>query len=563
MITTAFEHIANLAELCYKHDIRHVVISPGSRNAPLIMAFDEHPGIKTWLVHDERSAAFFALGIADKTKKGVAIVCTSGSAVLNYAPAIAEAYYRQVPLLVLTADRPLHLVDQGDGQTIRQKNVFQNYIKASFELPDFTFGGSLVESDNIINNTAHALLEQPRGPVHLNIPVDEPLYNTADLNNTPLFQAVSIAKNQLDKDEISNLHHEWRRAKKKMILIGQKSPDPRFYASLQPLLSDPSVAVLVENTANFVHFTKVVHCIDRTLALIHEDELAHFAPDLLITAGGAIVSKKIKAFLRKQKPRVNWRVGEFLIEEDTYQSLTRSFDMDATDFFETLAGCDYLPDSTFGDQWKQRDFLAMEKHEHFLRNQSWNDLKVFDGILNSLPPNARLHMGNSSVIRYCQLFNPQTDIHYYSNRGVSGIDGSTSTAAGFAAADTEHLNVLVSGDISFIYDSNALWNNYLGSNFRMIVINNGGGGIFKILDGSRSVKQRDYFFAPHKVDLEKLCKAFDVNYYQASTNNELLASFEAFYSMDSKRPVVLEVKTFSQENDETLRAYFKFLGKPL
>jgi 2-succinyl-5-enolpyruvyl-6-hydroxy-3-cyclohexene-1-carboxylate synthase len=186
MQTTNITHIAHLVELCSQHGIRHVVLSPGSRNAPLIIAFDEHSQIKTWLIHDERSAAFFALGIADALNEPVAIACTSGSAPLNYSPAVAEAYYRNVPLFILTADRPVALIDQGDGQTIRQKNVFQNFVKNSFELPDFSIETDLKKSDEIANQALLSLTQIPKAPVHLNIPLSEPLYGIAELKSVPV-----------------------------------------------------------------------------------------------------------------------------------------------------------------------------------------------------------------------------------------------------------------------------------------------------------------------------------------------------------------------------------------
>ncbi|MBI3136431.1 MAG: 2-succinyl-5-enolpyruvyl-6-hydroxy-3-cyclohexene-1-carboxylic-acid synthase [Bacteroidetes bacterium] len=563
MITTDITHIAHLVEICYQRGIRHAVLSPGSRNAPLIIAFDEHPGIRTWLIHDERCAAFFALGIADATHQPVAIACTSGSAPLNYAPAISEAYYRQVPLLILTADRPVALVDQGDGQTIRQKNVFQNFVKASFELPDFSAGGELHVSDVNVNEALDVLVASPQAPVHINIPLSEPLYGTAALKTTPQVNPFSQKSQSLTNAERESVSATWKKAAKKLILIGQLQPDLKLQRALLPVLNDPSVAVLVENTSNIQHFQKIVHCIDRTLAVISEQEAEAYAPDLLITLGGAVISKKIKAFFRKNKPAVNWRVGDYLFQEDTYQSLTHSFRIPAADFFDFVAGIDYLPLSNFGDHWKQKDFLAQDGHHNFLAGAPWSDLKAFEQILDTLPANTSLHMGNSSVVRYCQLFNPDQQFRYFSNRGVSGIDGSTSTAAGFSVIDENKLNVLISGDISFLYDSNAVWNNYLKNNFRIIVINNGGGGIFQILDGSSQVKQAPYFFSSYQADISKICEGFGVGYLSADDSESLGLALESFYRIDSEKPVLLEVKTFSQNSSVVLKAYFESLRNVL
>lgn len=563
MQTTNITHIAHLIELCSLYGIRHVVLSPGSRNAPLIIAFDEHPEIKTWLVHDERSAAFFALGIADALNEPVAIACTSGSAPLNYSPAIAEAYYRNVPLFILTADRPVALIDQGDGQTIRQKNVFSNFVKASFELPDFSIENDLKKSDDIVNESLQTLTQIPKAPVHLNIPLSEPLYGIAELTTRPEKNPTSFFTNELSAKEKNLISTEWKKSTKKLILIGQHSPDLKLQLSLLPVLRNSDVAVLVENTSNLQHFQKLVHCIDRTLAVIKEDELADFSPDLLISFGGAIISKKIKAYFRNHKPKNNWRIGNYLFEEDTFQSLTKTFRVSADKFLDFVGQIEYTPESNFGDKWKQKDFIAQNFHAQFLEKLVWSDLKAFEIILDSVPAGVNLHMGNSSVVRYCQLFNPVGSTSYFSNRGVSGIDGSTSTAVGFSAVTPDKLNVLISGDVSFFYDSNALWNNYLNSNLRIIVINNGGGGIFQILDGSNSVKQADYFFSPYTADLSKLCEAYGIHYLAAKSETELETQLNTLFSANEKRPLLLEVKTFSQNNAGALKDYFGSLRSQL
>ena len=555
MQTTSFQHIAQLADILVQNEITKVVLSPGSRNAPLIIAFDSHPQIETYVIHDERSAAFFALGMADEIQKGVAIVCTSGSAPLNYAPAIAEAYYRQVPLLVLTADRPEELIDQGDGQCIRQFDVYQNYIKNSFQLTE-------EDSENQIKMGLKALLNAPKGPVHFNIPLAEPLYETAEFKSVK-YAEVELADEkkltELDKDLITEI---WKSTGKKLIIVGQLMPNQRLQILFDILAHDSSVAVLVENTSNLKKFTKFCHSIDLTLAVINEDEIADFKPELLISIGGAVISKKIKHFFRQHKPKHNWRVGAFLIDEDTYQSKTKSFCIQPETFLEFINTIDYAPLSNFGNQWKSKDFFGQEMHQSFVEQAPYSDLKVFDFIIDTLPEGISFQMANSSVVRYCQLFQPIQSVNYFANRGVSGIDGSTSTALGMAVANPQKLVVLVTGDISFFYDSNALWNSYLPPNFRIILINNNGGGIFNIIDGPRQSQQNEKFVAPHQAKAEHLCKAFDVNYIKVNNLTDLEDKMADFYKeYENKRPVLLEVDTASQSNHSVLAEYFDFLSK--
>jgi 2-succinyl-5-enolpyruvyl-6-hydroxy-3-cyclohexene-1-carboxylate synthase len=562
MQTTKITHIAHLAEICAKKNIHQVVISPGSRNAPIVIAFDSHPAIETILIHDERSAAFFALGLAEATKKPVALTCTSGSAPLNYAPAIAEAYYRNIPLLILTADRPIELIDQGYGQTIRQKNVYANYIKAQFELPNYPDIHGVGESDSIVNQAINEAWTVPQGPVHINIPLAEPLYEVHDYTPAPVIPEPIELKEELSVEVATKIKKNWEQADRKMILIGQLPVDPTLIARLTPIINDPTVAVLVENTSNVACFHKFCHSIDRTLAAIKQEELEDFAPDLLITMGGAVISKRIKAYLRKHQPKVNYRVGIYPFEEDTFNCLTRSVEISPVSFLKLIDECEITNRSNFGNKWKQKDFIADERHARFLSSAPYSDLTVFDLILDTLPDESNLHMANSSVIRYCQLFNPIHQVHYYANRGVSGIDGSTSTAVGFAYANKKRLNTIITGDLSFMYDSNALWNNYLFENLRIIVINNGGGAIFKIIEGPAQSVQKDLFVAPISSDVQNICKAFKINYFNITSLADFDSVLADFYAYnENKRPALLEILTENVESEVVLKSYFNSISK--
>lgn len=562
MKTTQITHVAHLVELCVQHGVTKVVISPGSRNAPLIIALDSHPKIQTYVIHDERSAAFFALGLAEEINAPVGLTCTSGSAPINYAPAVSEAYYRNIPLLLLTADRPTELIDQGDGQTIRQKNLYSNFIKADFELPNFPSKKERELSDQIVNTALQTVNAIPKGPVHINIPLAEPLYETQNLSTAPNVSKLTPVTKHLSEKETAVIAENWAKYEKKLLIIGQMQPGSLSMQWLQPVLNDPSVAILVENTSNITDFHRICHCIDRTLAIISPDEVADFAPELLISCGGAVISKKIKRFFRTNKPLVNWRVGEFLFEEDTYQSLTHSFDVKLSDFLTFIGSLPQTTASNFGGKWKQKDFLAEEIHHQFLASAPFSDLKAFELILDTIPDEANLHMSNSSVVRYCQLFNPLRKMAHFSNRGVSGIDGSTSTALGIANADPSKLNVLITGDTSFFYDSNALWNSYLPANFRIIVINNGGGGIFKIIDGPAQSAQVEKFVAPFQANIAGLCRTFGVEYMKAESTQELASIFGDFYTEnEAKKSTVLEVDTQFVENARVLKEYFSKIAE--
>jgi 2-succinyl-5-enolpyruvyl-6-hydroxy-3-cyclohexene-1-carboxylate synthase len=547
-----------------QHGVKYVIASPGSRNAPLSIAFNRDDHFKCYHIPDERSAAFYALGIAERTNTAVVLFCTSGSAILNYAPAISEAFYRNIPLIVVSADRPLAWTDQGDGQTIRQNNVLQNHVVGFQNLIEDTDNEEEAWWNKRIIDELLLASSTKKMPVHFNFPFHEPLYKLSESSDLSALAEKRIAQvvmnKTIDDKEMECLLHQWNHAEKRMVIVGQHIPNKKLNQLLADLSKDRATAILVENTSN-MFYKDFLHCIDRTFNSIDGHNLeSDFSPDLLVTIGGAVVSKKIKAFLRRNKPKYHWNIGEHFELMDTYQSLTSSIKINEKDFLEQfLQQKPKWNVSRFGEQWKQLDYLIQDKHFNALGAMEFSDMKVFSLLLDAIPENSHLHLGNSSVVRYAQLFDPISSIRYYANRGTSGIDGSTSTAIGASLVDEDSLHTFISGDISAFYDSNAFWNNHLPNNFRMFVINNGGGGIFKIIPGPDTVEEQDDFFvAKQNFSLEHICKAFDVNYLKASGISEIDSLLDDFYShQENNRPVLMEIFTPHDTNDQVLKNYFK------
>jgi 2-succinyl-5-enolpyruvyl-6-hydroxy-3-cyclohexene-1-carboxylate synthase len=544
---------------CIVNEIEHIVISPGSRNAPLIIGFNVSKKFKIESVVDERSAAFFALGIAQQTRKPVALVCTSGSALLNYYPAISEAFYSNIPLVIISADRPANLIDVGDGQTIRQENVFENHI---------------LFSANLANGNDRELLEKAlqtaidkKGPVHINVPFEDPLYEIITAENIDAeveklkskivkIEEKSLLKEiPLDVDELQRFADVWNASTKKMVLVGEHFPDELLQIQLEYLAKDPSVLVLVENTANVSH-PKFINSIDKLIFPFAEDELAEFKPDILLTLGGMIVSKKIKEQLRNYKPKHHWH-ADALRAYDTFHCLEHHFKVSPQLFFSQFFFLTKSKESNYQQFWLHKKEFRLQKHREFIENCAFSDLKVFSSILSTVPNHTQLQLGNSSVIRYAQLFDSNKTWRIFCNRGTSGIDGCTSTAIGAAFAVKQN-TLFITGDISFVYDSNALWNNYIPNNFRIIVINNGGGGIFRFIPGPQQSGALDYFETPHRLTAEHLCKMYHFEYATAKNETELQHQLSNFYE-DSSLPKVLEIFTPRLENDQILKAYFNNL----
>ncbi|SNR58686.1 2-succinyl-5-enolpyruvyl-6-hydroxy-3-cyclohexene-1-carboxylate synthase [Lutibacter agarilyticus] len=537
---------------CIANGIEQVVISPGSRNAPLTIGFSNHLEIKTYSIVDERSAAFFALGMAQQLQKPVAIVCTSGSALLNYYPAIAEAFYSNIPLVVISADRPAHLIDIGDGQTIRQENVFENHILNSI---------SLVEHLNVENSIAEMLQETieiamvEKGPVHINVPFDEPLYETTSELITLDKVDSTVEEIPLDVDELQKFADVWNSSTKKMVLVGACIPDELLQTQLAHFTKDPSVLVLIENTANVSH-AKFINSIDKLIFPLESNELEAFQPDILLSLGGMIVSKKIKQHLRKIQPKLHWHIDSKRAF-DTFHCLKHHFEISPQLFFSQFFFLTKPVASNYQQFWLQKKELRLKKHDKFIEDCEFSDLKTVAILLKSIPNNSLLQVSNSAVIRYTQLFDLNKTLQVFCNRGTSGIDGSTSTAIG-AAVVLEKNTVFITGDISFFYDNNALWNSYIPNAFRIIVVNNGGGGIFRFIPGPQKSNALDYFETPHNLTAEHLCKMHKFEYSSVSNITNLESKLSKFYNT-SNAPKLLEIFTPREINDTVLKAYFNNL----
>lgn len=552
--------IQRLVKICEEKRIKHVVFSPGSRNAPLVITFNENPTFSCITIPDERVAAFFAMGMAQQLQEPVIICCTSGSAALNYAPAIVEAYYQKIPLLVLTADRPVEWIDQGVGQTMRQKNVYTNYIKNSYELiQEATKTEDLLQNDIIINEAIHLTKQRPRGPVHVNVPLSEPLYDQVakpqECQDLHLLEP-KLSDHVIDQQEIQSLNEQWHRCHKKLIICGQGLPDPHLDRALETIAGDPAVVVISETCSNR-RVRQINPCIDRLITTIEIHELEAFKPELVVSIGDAVISKKIKVLIKNYAPQEHWYINEQETAQDTFGCLTKHIKTTPLEFLSILSK-DQLT-SEFRNIWHDRHHATGLKHQEFLLTAPWSDLKVFDHILKQIPTQTNLQISNSSAIRYVQLFEQRFDIRYDCNRGVSGIDGCTSTAAG-AAYVSKELTTLVTGDMAFLYDSNALWNHHLPSNLVIIIINNGGGGIFKIIPGPHSTKQYKQFFATeHQQTAKYIARAFDCTYFSASNEKELQKSLEIIFNSNFDRPPILEVMTQHVANEDVLHRYFDFI----
>ena len=559
------QSIFNIAEICARKEVKDCILSPGSRCAPLTVAFVRHPGINTLTISDERSAAFIGIGIAQQTQRTVVLVCTSGSAAYNYTPAVAEAFYQQIPLLLLTADRPPEWIGQQDGQTIQQNNIYGNHVKASYTLPsDYNHPDAIWHCERILSEAINASQQEPKGPVHVNVPLREPLYKEAEGEITfgQEVKTISIAKTKTELTEESwqQLKAELNKADRILILAGQQNYNPNYLRLVHSIVNESGIPVIAGILANLNEEDEVIRSADGILLSIKPEEAELLKPELLITFGSSILSKPLKNFLRKHKPKQHWHIQENGMVADSLQSLTTILPVRSVYFLHKLK--EIKKDKRYLNVWQEKEKKAREKFTSFINSKlRFNEFQAIATTLKQLPDDSILHLANSMSVRYADYIGltGKKNIEVFSNRGTSGIDGVISTAYGAALA-TGKLVTVITGDMAFFYDRNAFWNNYTPKNLRIIVINNHGGGIFRVIDGpSKLPELDDYFETKQTLTAKHLATEYILDYYSCSNTEELDRNLKQFFSPSTK-PVILEVETDSRTNT-TIFNEFKNLMK--
>ncbi|MDO6391223.1 2-succinyl-5-enolpyruvyl-6-hydroxy-3-cyclohexene-1-carboxylic-acid synthase [Pontibacter sp. BT731] len=558
--------VVNIAEICARKGVENVVLSPGSRCAPLTIAFARHPKLTVRTVSDERAAAFIALGMAQTTGKPTVLICTSGTAALNYAPAVAEAFFLQVPLLVLTADRPPEWIDQLDGQTIRQQQVYGKHIKRSFDFPvALEHPDAVWHTERMVSEALNEAVAYPAGPVHINVPLREPFY-PADGENLSYDTQVKVIEEDHNAFEINpmqslKLEQEMLFFKRVLIVAGQGNHDPRLLNALQNFMGSTGAVAVGDIISNMQQLPGVVRHQDAMLACPDPEKMQSLQPDLLITFGKSVISKSLKLYLRKYKPKAHWHIQPAGQVADTFQSLTRIIRCTPASFFRSMAGST-REDPGYIESWAGTESKAGKFLKDYTSSSPYSELTAISRVLNSLPQQSNLHLANSMAVRYANILalQPEQDVQVHANRGTSGIDGSTSTAVG-CALSSERITTLLTGDMAFFYDRNGLWHNYLPANLRIVIINNHAGGIFRLIDGpKRQPELEEYFETRQQLDARNTASDFGMAYTACSSLEELEQALPDFFAPDTGAGI-LEIFTDSKANAVEFAAYKQALLK--
>jgi len=544
------KNILQLVALLKAHGVNRVVLCAGSRNSPIVQTLANHPFFACHAVTDERSAGFFAMGLALQSNCPVAVCCTSGTALLNLHPAVAEAFYRQIPLIIISADRPSAWIGQNDGQTIPQPDVFRSLVKKSVNLPEIQNKDDEWFCNRLINEALLETDHHGKGPVHINVPVSEPLFQMA-VENLP---DVRIIKHRLPFNSFSEnpneLATQLNTFKRRMLVAGQMPANCPLDAAEGEALSE-RFALFAEQTSNLPNFIPALRNIDAVLSALPEDCQKELSPDLLITYGGNIVSKRLKKFLRSYPPQVHWHIssgGEII---DLFGVLTTAIEAEPYSFLQEIAALPVQP-TNYPLQWKNLSVPITEPEFPY------SEMAAIGALLKKLPEGSVLHLGNSSPLRYAQLYALPKNIDVFCNRGTSGIEGSLSTAVGYASA-SDRLNFVVIGDLSFFFDMNALWNGHVGNNLRILLLNNGGGEIFQALPDLNNMTEHTHRFVSgtHNTSAKGWAIERGFHYTAIHNNEELTKAMTIFTQKEStNQPLFLEVFTDQAKDIRLLKEYY-------
>lgn len=551
-MTTSDKYVVRMtAALLEAYGVRHIVASPGSRVAPLIHAVAARYSEEViHTVIDERQAAFQALGISLATGAPVALMCTSGSAMLNYAPALAEAYYRQIPVIAITADRPADVIDQDDSQTIRQPGTLANIVKLTVDIDgEASDEGRLCAVNRELNRALAAAIDTPAGPVHINTHLDTPLSGAVAYDPVERFRKIEIVRPEMQ----FRFDCPGSFAGKRILTVcGFMRPDERLSGVLKEL--SQHIPVVSEHVSNIGFGTYAD--IDAILAMYDDDK--GLVPDIVICSGGAIISRRLKEWLRGLPSDTQlWRVGRDRCIVDTYNRVERVYDMEPVTFFSALdeALLSDKPETGYRDAWRNAGAACAGCVGRFLSRAHWSQLKamrmIFDGIEGQ---DTVLHLSNGMTVRYAALLSPWFR-RIECNRGVSGIDGSTSTAVGDAVASPGHQVWLLSGDMSAVYDMSALLTPCLPPNLKVVIFSNGGGNIFRTIRSTRDlgICERRLAVGP----MEQLAMLESLPVLHADSEQSLREAIQTMKQSDVAQ--ILVVETDGEKDTEQFHELYQSL----
>ncbi|MFY0674647.1 MAG: 2-succinyl-5-enolpyruvyl-6-hydroxy-3-cyclohexene-1-carboxylic-acid synthase [Bacteroidia bacterium] len=528
-INALYQTLANMVEVFHRHGVANVVLCPGSRSAPLAISILRSEKFDCFHLVDERSAGYFALGLAKASGRPTVIVCTSGTAVYNFAPAVAEAYFQEIPLIVCTADRPEESIGQNDNQAIFQENIFGKHVLSFAQMPTvFNNKNDARWAIQKVNEACNAAYAERQGPVHLNFPFREPFYPDKDFLVAPDFdlKLIGVERGQSKTSELflNDVKAVIEQSQNIWLVAGMMGDIPNDYL-INEFIEKTGAIPFIDPLCN-LHVKGQLYQYDSWLK---NEEIE--SPDLLISFGNHFLSKSLKELIRENPPQNHLHIQEHGQLADPFKSINFLVKAHVDDFFGQLN------EYSFEVNAHSNRFSLLDK-EYSLKANVDTEYLWAKRIIAALPNQSVLHLGNSTPVRYLLKYNnllKSKSITVYANRGTSGIDGCVSTAIGMAQND-DRTHYLIIGDLSAYYDRNGLWHKYVPSNFKMIVMNNRGGGIFNRINGPKAQQElQEYFVNTQPTDFEALANAHAFSYQllekDGDLNEQLICDGKVIYEV--------------------------------
>ncbi len=587
------KNVQIIVSLLKQHNIRHIVLSAGTRHVPIAHSVENDDFFITYSVVDERSAGYYALGLSKQLGEPVALACTSSTATCNYTPAIAEAYYQKVPLLFLTGDRDPYLLDQLEDQMINQVDMYKNFCKKCVTLPVVETEKDIWYCQRLVNEAILELNHHGSGPVQINFPINQSINDIADASVPELPQY-----NKIERFELSTPVEKWavkvEELKKKnriLVVVGSRTPASKELKETVDMFANRyNCVIATEKLSNLwcenaLDTYLVAESI--TGAVLRKMEI-----DLVIFFGGNYLSR-LKVMLKGLKNEfTSWIINDDGAIMDQYQNLTSVFECSPEDFFRYFAennptgvnnrelyggfaqlinnikdiDITALPDlvnkQAIGDAKFKK--MPIPEGDELVPVNYLSSFLAMNALSKRIPENSLLHLSILNSTRIMQMFKLKQNVQVYSNLGTDGIDGSMSTFLGQSKIEENRPCYLIIGDLSFFYDMNSVGIRNIGKNVHILLVNNGGGAEFYFSMGPKLLPNIDlHISAAHNHKAKEWVEANNFEYYAASNAEELNAVIDKFASNDHDRPVILEVFTNKENDVKVLKGYRRAIAQDL
>mgnify|MGYP005808481727 FL=1 len=538
------KNVQLLVAMLKAKNIKNIVISPGNSHNAIVRSIEEDRTFKTFNIVDERSAAFFACGLIQQLKEPVAICCTAGTAATNYLTGVTEAFRRNLPLIVITGDKNPYYLAQQEDQMINQIDIFNTIVRSNISLPLIKDAKDEWYCQRILNEALLELNHHGTGPIHINVPIEDGMLAIGkDFTSNELLKISIIERiDRLTEKEKIKSKFEYLKGKKILLIYGQDNDiSDEKIKKIEKIFANYNIAIAVDKLSN-LHCNGTIELSKLSLSLKVNNKFNEILPDVVLTVAGNVAWDGKFSLKGYSNNFEHWIVNEDGRVQDYYKNLTTIFEFNTNEFLQVMSEYNVDNSNNYYEDLKQRN------SEVKIPEFEYSNLYATQKLMNQIPKNSILNLGNSTTIRLAQYFDLDPSIQVYCNRGVNGIDGCMSTYIGQTAV-TNKLSFLIIGDLTFFYDMNALWNRYVGKNVRIMLINNSGAALFHFNQGLKNFPTlNENVAAEHNAIAKGWVESLNIKYLSSKNKEEFDNNLEIFLDEKIDKPIIFEVFTKKEED---------------